>query len=279
VGPGDEARDAGSAAALREFRRRDDERRAAAYGDFFAPVTAELAARGVELLGPAAGTVLDVGGGDGRLAPVLVRAGWRVVAADLSRAMSGRARSAGVPAVVADAGRLPVRTGSVPAVLAAFLLPHMSELAPVLAELRRVLAPGGRAVLVTWAEPGLSPFTGVATAVLADRLPPQRAPLLRELHRRTDTDHLEAELRAAGFTGTGSALETVMAELPSVEAWWTGLLASSCGLGGLLRTGTPAARQELRAAFDAAALTYRQSDGSVLVPASAVIVAGRAGSP
>jgi ubiquinone/menaquinone biosynthesis C-methylase UbiE len=62
-------------------------------------------------------------------------------------AARGHGRHAHAWLVLADARRLPLRTGSVDAAFAAGLLPHLPEPAPGLAELARVVRPGGRLCL------------------------------------------------------------------------------------------------------------------------------------
>ncbi len=85
-------------------------------------------------------TVLDVGGGHGRLARLLPGLGLRVLLVDLSPAMLGRAPR---PAVRADGARLPAADASVDAVAALYTLYHYDDpLRPIL-EARRVLRPGG----------------------------------------------------------------------------------------------------------------------------------------
>ncbi len=102
--------------------------------------------------------VLDVGCGTGYLVAGLRRAvpGLRLVGADLSAGMLGRARVAGGwPLVQADAGRLPVATGSVDLLVARGVLHHLEDPAAALAEWRRVLAPGGRVVLTSEPTPAV----------------------------------------------------------------------------------------------------------------------------
>jgi demethylmenaquinone methyltransferase/2-methoxy-6-polyprenyl-1,4-benzoquinol methylase len=89
--------------------------------------------------------VLDVGGGTGRGARAVDVPGATVV--DAAPGMLRVARSDGHPAVAGDATRLPVRTASVDAVLVVDALHHMPDHGAVLAELRRVLRPGGVAVI------------------------------------------------------------------------------------------------------------------------------------
>lgn len=85
-------------------------------------------------------TVLDVGGGNGKLARLLPALSMRCLLIDLSPTMLALAPS---PAARADGARLPVADGSVDAVAALFTLYHYADpLAPV-REARRALRPGG----------------------------------------------------------------------------------------------------------------------------------------
>ena len=106
------------------------------------------------LLGDVAGRrVLEVGCGSAPCARWLRRAGADVVALDLSAGMLARAaelnRSTGVPVplVQADAGALPVADASFDLACSAYGgLPFVADARAVLAEVRRVLRPGGRFV-------------------------------------------------------------------------------------------------------------------------------------
>ncbi|MGW1229266.1 class I SAM-dependent methyltransferase [Streptomyces sp. NPDC001515] len=94
--------------------------------------------------------VLDAGCGTGRALPALRKAvgpEGTVLGADLTPAMleeavrAGRDRAGRL--VRADVARLPVRPGALDAVFAAGLLSHLSRPGPDLAELARVVRPGG----------------------------------------------------------------------------------------------------------------------------------------
>ncbi|MFB9236752.1 class I SAM-dependent methyltransferase [Plantactinospora siamensis] len=94
------------------------------------------------LLGPGRGPCLEVGCGTGEYAAQLRGLGWTPVGADLSAGMLQHARDR-LPAVRADAARLPFRDGSLPAVTAVMAHTDMPRYPDVLREVARVLAPGG----------------------------------------------------------------------------------------------------------------------------------------
>ena len=100
---------------------------------------------------PAGAHVLDVGTGPGRLPVEIARRNpqvW-VTGLDVSPRMIEAARAAIEPgqqviAEVGDVGRLPYRDGSVDLVVSTLSQHHWPDPAAALAELSRVLAPGGR---------------------------------------------------------------------------------------------------------------------------------------
>jgi ArsR family transcriptional regulator len=114
-----------------------------------------LRARAVNLLVPRGLTVLDVGTGTGILALELARLGLRVVAVDRSKAMLEAARAklaaegvAGVDLREGDAAALPLADTSVDAAFAHMVLQYLPSPAEALAEMARVVRPGGRVVVI-----------------------------------------------------------------------------------------------------------------------------------
>ncbi len=110
----------------------------AQYGAIAAEVTAVLARQGRE-------RILDWGAGWGQLALLLRSRGFAVVAYDVEDkgAGDGLLAGAGVPYVVAPGPRLPFADGEFDAVLNCGVLEHVDDVAGALAELSRVLRPGG----------------------------------------------------------------------------------------------------------------------------------------
>ncbi len=97
---------------------------------------------------PAGARVVELGCGDGALLARLVARGHdpaRLLGVDVSRDELGAARGAGAAAVVAHARAqaLPLRDGAIDAVVSHLALMVMGPLDPVVAEVARVLRPGG----------------------------------------------------------------------------------------------------------------------------------------
>jgi ubiquinone/menaquinone biosynthesis C-methylase UbiE len=118
------------------------------FRDLYAAKRSDVLAA-VELCLPTGASVLDLGGGPGRIAVPLARR-YRVTLADVSSDMlamaADRAARTGVRLEVqrADAADpLPFATGSFDAGLCIDLVAHLPRAAATLAEVRRVLAPGG----------------------------------------------------------------------------------------------------------------------------------------
>jgi SAM-dependent methyltransferase len=99
---------------------------------------------------PSAAAVLDVGCGNGRYLSTLRERGHTgpLAGLDYSPGMALVAR-AFAPTAVGDAQALPVRDGVADVAICAHMLYHVPDLPRAVGELRRVLRPGGSAVVVT----------------------------------------------------------------------------------------------------------------------------------
>ena len=99
------------------------------------------------------GRVLEVGCGPGHFAVrVLRELGAEVVALDLSPRMVELARGRGVEALVGDVQDLPFGEAGFDCAVANWMLYHVPDLDRGLAELARILRPGGRLVAATFGE-------------------------------------------------------------------------------------------------------------------------------
>jgi len=109
--------------------------------------------------------LLDVGCGEGLFAGALLQAGLQVVAVDVADAALRRARErvAGLDArLIPFTGSWPLEDASFDVVWSGETIEHVADTAPWLAEIRRVLRPGGRLLLTT---PNHGPLTRLSLAL------------------------------------------------------------------------------------------------------------------
>jgi 2-polyprenyl-6-hydroxyphenyl methylase/3-demethylubiquinone-9 3-methyltransferase len=156
-------------------------------------------ARGA-LVPPGGGELLDVGCGGGALAPHLPP-GYRHVGADLSETALEIARTKGVEPVKADVADLPFADHAFDVVVAGEILEHVPDLPAVVAEITRVLKPGGLLVIDTIADTFFARLTLVHIGERIPGGPPLHChdPKLfvdpRELQRLTAQHGVELQLR------------------------------------------------------------------------------------
>ncbi len=115
------------------------------------------------VLGRAPEHVLEVGPGTGELAAELITAGitdYQVI--DISPRMVELARERGITAQVADIQALPFADRAFDCVIAAWMLYHVPDLHRGLAEVARVLRPGGCLIATTNSERHLSELWALA---------------------------------------------------------------------------------------------------------------------
>lgn len=135
--------------------------------------------RAVESLAlPPGARVLDLAAGTGDLCRDLQAAGHRPIGVDLSFGMLANARTT-APLVHADALRLPVPDGAADGVTCGFALRNFVDLDGFLAEVGRVVRPGGRVALLEVAEPA-NPVLKAGHAVYFGRVVPRIGALLSD---------------------------------------------------------------------------------------------------
>lgn len=119
--------------------------------------------------------VLDLGAGTGAASRAIARAGGRALAVDRARGMLEVGRDqptetddGPVPATVGDALALPFASGAFDAVVAAFSLNHVADLAGALREAARVTRSGGAVVASGYADDDRHPVKDAAATALAE---------------------------------------------------------------------------------------------------------------
>jgi len=178
--------------------------------------------------------VLDVGAGTGDLSFAAAASGGEVIAIDLSPGMlavlarrSTRAQRARIRPLVGSAESLPLPDASVDRIVTGFTVRNVGDLGRAFAEFRRVLRPGGRAVILELSHPRGALFARLYRAYF-ERLAPAIATLLggdrdayrylpRSLRAFPKAEPLAAALRDAGFRVTFERLTLGIAAIHIAE--------------------------------------------------------------
>lgn len=250
--------------------------RAAAYERGFARLTAHTAGALLDAAGVGAGTrVLDVGTGPGVVAAAAAARGARVTAVDAEPGMvEAAARNVpGLDVRLAVLPHLPLPDGEFDAVAGNFVINHAGDPAVAVAELRRMLRPGGRLALTCWPHPP-SPATGIAAqAIEAAGVPwPEDIPV-PPFRRHSSAPMFAALLTRAGLAGTTAQVLSWEHRVDPGQ-WWE-MYLSGVGSNGIVigrQDSTTVAR--IRTEYDRLTARYAADDGTVALPASAVLASG-----
>lgn len=203
---------------------------------------------------PPGACVLDLAAGVGE--PSLTQArrlgpGGIVVASDLVPAMlAGLARrAAGMPhpplGVAADMQALPFADGAFDRVLCRFGVMFVPDIQAALAEMRRVLRPGGAAVLAVWgSRDGNNLFDRLGRVLACDHAE-QADGLLAPLFRFADPADLLQQARSAGFAVVRPAVLTTSTPARVDQPFWRPTL--DMAFSPLVATLSPADRTDLHA--------------------------------
>lgn len=196
-----------------------------------------LAKARAALVPPGTGVLLDVACGGGLLAPHLAGRGYRHVGVDIGESAVRIAREHGVATARGDVLRLPVRDASADVVVAGEVFEHVADLDGMVAEIARVLRPGGTLVCDTLADTWLSRFVMVT---IAERLPFVPAgihdPALfvdpQRLQRICGTYGIDLKVRGLRPAVTDALLHRVRLrdEVRMLPTRWTGVVYQGLGV-------------------------------------------------
>ncbi|WP_022882004.1 class I SAM-dependent methyltransferase [Gryllotalpicola ginsengisoli] len=224
------------------------------------------------------GVLLDAGTGTGALAVAAAQAGWRVQAFDAEPSMVDFARArtdaGGIRFDVARMPGVPYPDASVDAVAANFAINHVDHPRDCLADLRRVLRPGGRLAATVW--PWEPTPTGRLWREIQEETgarPPEQSRLPAGSDFERTEDGLAGLLADCGFIEVRARRVRFTWRI-DVDDLWSGVEAGIAVIGYAWRAADETTRERMRAAYDARTPALTGEDGLLQFEMSAVLASG-----
>jgi SAM-dependent methyltransferase len=251
--------------------------RAEAYAGSFARLCAHPVEALLDAAGVGAGTrVLDVGTGTGTAAAAAQARGARVSAVDADAGMVAAARARGLDARTGVLPELPYRDGEFDAVVGNFVLNHVGRPRTALAELHRLLRPGGRIALTTWSvRRGAGQDLLGRACEAGGAVPPPYLPRLDPAEDWARTaDGLAELLGGAGFIASEAA-ELAWDHRAGVEEWWSGAAGGVATVGLVVTSQDPATVVRIRREYDRLSAEHAVAEGQLALPHIALLGSGR----
>jgi SAM-dependent methyltransferase len=233
-------------------------------------------------------TVLELAAGPadtGLMAAELVAPDGKAIITDNADAMievaKERAEEVGATNVEIrpmEAEWIDLPTASVDAVLCRWGYMLLADPEAALRETRRVLRPGGRVALAAWDGPEHNPWIAVMADAMMERgiMTPEPPDMPGPLAFGRRPGQIEELLDAAGFDDIEVEPLDFAFHASSLDAWWDHAMRTSGRFSRLVADLSPADHYALRDAVDAAYEPYVAADGSLEIPARALVAAASA---
>jgi ubiquinone/menaquinone biosynthesis C-methylase UbiE len=165
---------------------------------------------------------------------------------------------------------LPVAAEQMDVVLCAQVLQFLTERTAAVAEMRRVLKPGGRLALSLWADIRESPYFHALVEAMARYVGPATAAGLKSAFNFTDAQAIRTLLDEASFANTEIIAEQIELDLPLPEQFVPVHVGATPMAAGFQSAPADAQRAVVNAVSDALA-DYRTHDG-VCVPFTTYLI-------
>jgi ubiquinone/menaquinone biosynthesis C-methylase UbiE len=268
------------AKAFNAFEAEGWERRVDAYDGFFTPITGRLFGPLLDAVGVVPGTrLLDVATGPGHLPARAAERGAVPVGIDVADAMVTRAREL-YPTLEfhrGDAEELPFADAEFDAVTANFLLPHLARPERAMAELVRVLAPGGRLALATWDVPSRARLFGFFLEAFSEvgAAPPSDLPAGPDVFRFADDAAFTDLLATAGLRDVEVSPIDFNYEAATFDEYWQALQEGTVRMSSLLHGQSNETRLRIRDALKQKLNEHRAPTDTITLPVAVKLAAGR----
>ncbi|MFK4103589.1 class I SAM-dependent methyltransferase [Streptomyces sp. NPDC019531] len=247
-----------------------------AYAGSFARLCAHPVEELLDAAGVGAGTrVLDVGTGTGTAALAAQARGAEVTAVDADAGMVAAARARGVDAHIGELPELRYRDGEFDAVVGNFVLNHVGRPRAALAELHRVLRPGGRVALTTWsANRGAGQDLLGRACEAGGAVPPSCIPRLDPAEDWPRTAGGLAQLLGeAGFMAA-ETVELAWDHRAAVEEWWSAAAGGVASIGLVVTSQEPETVVRIRREYDRLGAQFAVGNGELALPHIALLGSG-----
>jgi SAM-dependent methyltransferase len=264
--------------AFDAFEKAGWERQAPTYDTFFGRITSRLIEPLLDAARVGPGTrLLDVATGPGYAAAGAARRGASAVGVDVARAMVRLAGQLhpGLDFREAAAEALPFDDSSFDSVVGNFVVLHLGRPERAVAELVRVLAPGGRLSLTTWDHPDRTRLLGVFVDAIAEAgaTPPDSIPVGPPLFRFADDEQFAALLEGGGLASVDMRTIAFHHTVSTADELWDGILGGTVRTSALILRQPEEIRRRIRAAFDRIVREHHY-DGGLELPVSVKLAFG-----
>jgi SAM-dependent methyltransferase len=240
--------------AFKDFEAAGWSANAAGYDSLTGRITAHVADDLLDAarVGPGV-RVLDVGCGPGHLCAAAAARGAIPTGIDLAGGMvaAARRRHPELTFERADAEALEFADGAFGAVLAAFVVNHLPCPERAAAELRRVVAPGGRVAVAMWDQPERVAFLGLLDEAMRECgvRPDAAVPPGPPAFRFADETELRALLHGAGLDDVTVVEVGFSYAISGADELWHGVQTGSVRTAAQLRALSDGERSRVREAL------------------------------